>query len=166
MSETKLRVTLLNCVPEGKPPWLSYAAYRELDRLFQAVRLPSEEEVIFNIAYARLFTFLREQAGLQALPETEAAIHFNAFVLLRRGYQVEEITQAEYSRLAALLESAEQPARDDMDLFDVGAHRRLYDYLVNGLGVVVEPGRGPVWRRAKKLIENFEQTKFEASPNK
>jgi len=84
------------------------------------------------------------------------AIHFNAFVLIRRGYKVEEITEKEYTDLLRLMNGIEQPDPDDMELHEFGGHRNLYDYLTTNLGVSVQKGRGPVWTRARRLVEGYE----------
>ena len=149
----------LNRIPEGKPPWLNYKAFRKLQQLFERLDPPDEEmDELGEEDYYRLHAFLVEVAGL-SIPETQVAVHVNAFVLIRRGYQVEEITETEYARLLTLLEGTEKADLDDMDLHDSGNHRALYQYLTEGLGVFVEPGRGPVWHRAMQLVKHHEQAK-------
>ncbi len=139
-----------NLVPEGKKAWLTYAQYQELKRLFEAVS-PFTPEM--DVAAFRLHHFLTQVAGLVDVPISLETLHFNAFVLLRRGYKPEEITYKEYTDLLRLFDGLEQPDPDDMDLHDMGGHRALYNYLTIQLGIYVEPGRGPVWFRAKRLLE-------------
>lgn len=154
----KQAVLSLNVIPEGKEAWLSYDDYLTLRRLFETAPLPSDAEPADQPLYRRLHRFLTEVAGLDLLRD-EAAIHFNAFGLLRRGYRVETITPAEYEDLRRLLTGPEEPAIDDMELHDTGGHRALYDYLTRRMGLSVEPGRGPVWRRAKDLVAKYEAEK-------
>ena len=144
-----------NVVPEGKKPWLSYDKYLELKRLFEAVPLPSQEDTTGDGRYLSLHRFLKEVAGLE-VSKNEAAIHFNAFALIRRGYQVEDITLEEYERLLKLMDGLEKPHLDDMELYDTGGHRDLYTYLTKSMGLSVQPGRGPAWHRAEALIEKYE----------
>ena len=51
------------------------------------------------------------------------------------------------------MNGVEQPEKDDMVLHDYGPHRDIYNYLVKELGLKVQPERGPVWYRAKRLLE-------------
>lgn len=151
----KAEILQLNVIPDGKLAWLSYDHHLELKRLFESVALPgSNEAITANPAYLALYNFLTETAGLE-LPKSEAAIHFNAFALIRRGYEVEPITAEEYSHLVRLMEGLEQPAIDDIDLHDTGGHRDLYTFLTRGMGLSVQPGRGPAWHRAKTLIDKY-----------
>ena len=69
---------------------------------------------------------------------------------------VENITQAEYEHLLTLMDGLEKPSIDDMDLYDTGGHRDLYSYLTKGMGLSVQPGRGPAWHRAEALIKKYE----------
>ncbi len=85
----------------------------------------------------------------------ESAIHFNAFALIRRGYKVEEITAEEYNKLLQLMANAQQADIEDLDLYEVGEHRNLYTYLTKQMGLSVKKGRGPVWHRAKALIDEY-----------
>ncbi|MCB0211613.1 MAG: hypothetical protein KDJ52_19910 [Anaerolineae bacterium] len=151
----KAEILQLNVIPEGKAAWLSYEQYLELKRLFGAVPLPSAEETTDNFDYMALHRFLTEVAGLE-LALDEAAVHFNAFALIRRGYQVEAITLEEYEQLRRLTDGLEQPDSDDFDLYDTGGHRALYDYLTRRMGLPVQVGRGPAWYRAKALIDKYE----------
>jgi len=151
----KQTVLSLNVIPEGKEPWLNYDDHLTLRRLFEAAPLPAEAELADQRSYRQLHRFLTEVAGLD-LPWDELAIHFNAFGLIRRGYRVETITPAEYEHLRQLLAGLEEPALDDMELYDTGGHRALYDYLTRRMGLSVEPGRGPVWRRARDLVAKYE----------
>ena len=50
----------------------------------------------------------------------------------------------------------EQPGIDDTDLYETGGHRDLYNYLTKGMGLSVQPGRGPAWHRAQALIKKYE----------
>jgi len=151
-----------NVLPEGKEPWLSYDNYLELKQLFEAVPLPSQEETASHDQYLDLHRILTDVAGLE-VPQNEAAIHFNAFALLRRGYHVEAITQEEYDHLLNLMAGLEKPDLDDMDLFDMGGHQDLYTYLTKSMGLSVQPGRGPVWHRAEALIKKYEAESLRAS---
>lgn len=151
----KAEVLQLNVIPEGKEAWLSYDQYLELKRLFEAVPLPATEGTTDNLRYIDLYRFLTEIAGLE-LPCNEASIHFNAFALIRRGYQVETITTEEYQQLCQLMQGLEQPGIDDSDLYSTGGHRELYNYLTQEMGLAVQQGRGPAWHRAKALIEKYE----------
>jgi hypothetical protein len=148
-------VATLNHIPDGKTAWLSHLQYLELGKLLDSVEPPAPSHIQLSEAYFHLHRFLSEKANL-TIPETEVAIHFNAFALLRRGYKIEDITEAEYKKLVALMDGIEQPERDDMNLYETGSHRALYEYLVKGLGLVVLPGRGPAWHRAKKLMAHYE----------
>lgn len=139
----------LNVVPEGKTAWLTFDQYQELKNLFEAVS-PFSPEI--DTAAFRLHRFLTEVARLD-VPVNVEAIHFNAFVLLRRGYKVEEITEKEHQDLLRLMDDLEQPDPDDMELHEVGGHRNLYNYLTIQMGISVPKGRGPVWFRAKRLVE-------------
>ena len=145
----------LNALPEGQAPWLSYDHYLTLKALFEAAPLPSDEEPIPENSYLDLHRFLTQVAGLP-LPLDEKAIHFNAFALIRRGYNVEAITEKEYEQLCRLMRELEEPDPDDLDLYESGGHRALYDYLTKAMGLSVQPGRGPAWHRAKALIEQYE----------
>jgi hypothetical protein len=149
----KLDIKKLNVVPEGKAPWLSYENYTTLGQLFDRVDPP--DQPVIDGDYAALYKFLVSVAGLE-LPIAADSIHFNAFTLLRRGYKVEEITETEYKDLIRLMDGVEQPDKNDMDLYDTGGHRELYDYLTRQMGLFVEAGRGPVWYRARSLIEHYD----------
>lgn len=148
----KRELLKLNVIPEGKEAWLNYQDYFRLERLFEAVGEPTPGPLDDN--YTELHRFLTAKAGLN-LSTDKAAIHFNAFTLLRRGYVVEEITAAEYTNLVRLLDGLEQPAKNDMDLYDFGGHRDLYTYLTRQMGLFVPPGRGPAWHRATALVEKY-----------
>lgn len=141
----------LNVVPEGKTAWLSYDQYQELKRLFEAVAPFSQE---MDAVAFRLHAFLTNVARLD-VPMNVETLHFNAFVLLRRGYKAEEITEKEHLALLQLMDGLEQPDPDDMDLHEMGGHRALFNYLTKEMGLSVQPGRGPVWYRAKRLVEAF-----------
>lgn len=140
----------LNVVPEGQAAWLSYEDYRALERLFEAVDVPDPGKL--DLTYLALYDFLVRVAGL-TLPRDKAAIHFNAFTLLRRGYKIEEITEREYRELLRLIDGLEQPHKTDLELHDTGRHRDLYNYLTKTMGLPVQAGRGPAWYRAQALIE-------------
>lgn len=148
-------VLKLNSVPEGKEPWLSYDDYHRLKRLFEAVPLSTGENDVTDDRYLALHHFLTQIAGL-TLPLNEAAIHSNAFTLIRRGYKVEDIIPAEYARLRDLMDGLPEPDPDDEDLYETGGHRMLYDYLTQGMGLPVQRGRGPAWHRANALIKRYE----------
>ncbi|NUM45755.1 MAG: hypothetical protein HUU38_13715 [Anaerolineales bacterium] len=139
----------LNVVPEGKTAWLTFDQYQELKNLFEAVS-PFSPEI--DTSAFRLHRFLTDMADLD-VPMNIEAIHFNAFVLLRRGYKVEEITEKEYQDLLRLMDGLERPDPDDMELHEAGGHRNLYNYLTIQMGISVPKGRGPVWYRAKGLVE-------------
>lgn len=147
----------LNRVPDGKPPWLDYKAFRRLQQLFERLTSPAEMGGLGSEDYYRMHDFLIDVAGI-AIPEMQEAVHLNAFILIRRGYRVEEITEAEHERLLQLLEGTEIAALDDVELYDFGNHRSLYTYLSEGLGIYVEPGRGPVWHRAQQLVDHYRHT--------
>ncbi len=147
---SKEQLLKLNVVPEGKPPWLSYENYLRLGQLFEATNLPEKG---MDDNYLALHHFLMATCGLN-IPQNPAAIHSNAFTMLRRGYKVEEITAQEYIDLVRLLDGLEQPAKTDLELYDFGGHRDLYNYLTRKMGLSVQAGRGPVWYRAKALVEN------------
>jgi hypothetical protein len=150
----KQAILELNAVPEGKAAWLNYENYLQLEQLFEAVEAPGQGSL--DPKYAALYDFLVKVAGLTLrLPRSQAAIHFNAFTLLRRGYAVEEITETEYKDLVRLMSGLEQPVKTDMDLYDFGGHRDLYNYLTKQMGLFVPPGRGPAWYRAQALIEKY-----------
>ena len=151
----------LNVLPEGQKPWLNYDQYQTLKCLFEAVPLPSHEETTDNSDYIALHWFLTEVTGLE-LPLKEASIHFNAFALIRRGYQVETITPQEYAHLLRLMDGLEQPAMDDIELYDSGGHRELYTYLTKGMGLSVQKGRGSAWHRANALIKKYEAESIKA----
>jgi hypothetical protein len=75
---------------------------------------------------------------------------------MTHAQQVETVTPAEYENLLQLLVGLEELATDDMELYDTGRHRALYDYLTQRMGLSVEAGRGPVWRRARDLVAKYE----------
>ena len=150
----------LNCIPEGMPAWLDYKAYRRLKALFEALDPPADSAGLNTEAYLRLHDFLLDAAGIK-VPAAQDAVHYNAFVLLRRGYRNEELTENEFLALSTLMNGTEPADPDDMELYDFGNHRQLYEYLTKGLGVFVEAGRGPVWHRAQKLIEHHTSTQKE-----
>ena len=159
----KQEILQLNRLPEGKAPWLSYDAYLELKRLFEAAPLPAEgsetdQIEITNEDYRSLYWFLIKKAGLDVTRD-ETVIHFNAFALIRRGYKVETITPPEYSRLCHLMIELEVPDIDDMRLYEAGGHRDLYNFLTKTMGLPVPEGRGPVWHRARTLIKQYEIAK-------
>ncbi|MEM7031533.1 MAG: hypothetical protein AAF629_18370 [Chloroflexota bacterium] len=71
--------------------------------------------------------------------------------------KIEYITPEEYHHLSYLLKNAVEAELDDYDLQEFGNHRDLYTYLTQTMGLSVQAGRGPVWHRAKALIEKHEQ---------
>jgi hypothetical protein len=148
-------VLQLNIIPDGKEAWLSYEQYLKLKQLFEMLPLPGSTETTSDPHYLQLHQFLSTVAQLD-LPLNEAAIHFNAFALIRRGYKVESITLAEYENLRQLLAGLDEPTLDDTDLYDSGGHQALYDYLTRGMGLPVQRGRGPAWRRARDLLKTYE----------
>lgn len=152
----KETILQLNVIPEGKEAWLSYDQYHELKRAFEAVELPSSEVDIQGEAYFKLYDFLTNVAQL-SVPMNEAALHFNAFALIRRGYKIEEITEEEYEQLSQLMINADQTDIEDMSLYDFGGHRDLYNFMTSKVGLSVKPGRGPVWHRAKDLLDHYER---------
>lgn len=151
----KERLNQLNVIPEGKEAWLSYDQYETLRDLFESISLPSDETGIQDSRYLKLYDFLTQVARLN-VPMNEAALHFNAFVLLRRGYKPEEITSDEYERLAQLMSESKPADVDDLVLYDFGGHRALYDFLTQGMGLSVKRGRGPVWHRGRDLMRYYE----------
>jgi hypothetical protein len=152
MSDGLELIKKLNVVPEGKPPWLSYSKYREFRKLFSAVDPPTKGETV-RPGYANLHDFLVRVAKLN-VPLNEQSIHVNAWVLSSRGYKIEELTEAEYHNLTELMEGTAEADMDDLILHEFGNHRNLYNYLVKELGIEVEAGRGPVFQRARLLLEN------------
>jgi hypothetical protein len=144
-----------NVLPEGKEAWLSYDNYLKLKHLFETVPLPSVANTLAEGQYLDLHHFLTDVAGLE-LPLDEVSIHFNAFNLLRRGYKIESISQEEYEQLLRLMVNLEEPDIDDLELYETGGHRVLYNYLTMQMGLSVQKGRGPTWYRAKALIKAYE----------
>ena len=144
-------VTTLSCMPKGAPAWLTYDQYQILKSLYATLENPLTETGPLSLNYVSTHHFLSSVAKLD-VPETTASIHFNAFALLRRGYKQEELTEAEYCKLHSLMERAEKPDIDDMDLHAEGTHRAIYNYLVRDLSLSVAKGRGPVWHRVKLLM--------------
>jgi hypothetical protein len=69
---------------------------------------------------------------------------------------VETITPQEYDDLIRLLDGLLEPAGDDMDLYETGGHRALYEYLTRQMGLSVPAGRGPAWHRAQNLVKKHE----------
>jgi hypothetical protein len=100
--------------------------------------------------------FLNEVAQV-TVPFDPVAIHFNAFVLIRRGYAIEEISRQEYESLKRLMDGIEQPDEEDVTLHESGSHRALYEFLRRAMGLSVRAGRGPAWHRADRLMKAFEQ---------
>lgn len=149
-NEGQAIVDRLCVVPDGKLAWLSYKQYRRLQKLFDAVDIPTTDPTL-DSSYATLHYFLSVEAGLD-IPPTQSHIHYNAFALMRRGYIKEELTATEYTQLRRLFDQATETDIDDMDLHAEGNHRALYNFLTRGLGLFVEAGRGPVWHRAKALL--------------
>lgn len=72
---------------------------------------------------------------------------------------MEDITPNEYRDLLQLMTDADPAPIDDMDLYEFGNHRDLYIYLTKTMALSVPAGRGPVWHRAKALIEQYELQK-------
>ena len=64
------------------------------------------------------------------------------------------LTYDQYQELKRLFEAV-SPLSMEMDLHEMGGHRGLYNYLTTRLGISVQPGRGPVWDRAKRLVEAY-----------
>ncbi|MDM8520035.1 hypothetical protein QUF64_08310 [Anaerolineales bacterium HSG6] len=143
----------LNVIPDGKAAWLSYDRYQELKTLFEAVNAPLSDKDIVDTQYFQLHHFLINIAKLH-VPLNECTIHFNAFSLIRRGYHIEEITANEYGQLLLMMDGVQEAHSDDMALYEFGGHRDLYNYLTKRMGLSVQQGRGPVWHRAKALINN------------
>jgi len=145
-------------VPDGKKAWLSYTQYRKLKLLTQAAWSDHPAQV------GELVAFLIDVAKLP-LDEKGPTMTVlnNAHALQRRGYKIEELTRAEYELLKSAYSHATRTNPDDMELHETGAHRTLYDILTKKIGLDVEAGRGPVWRRANQLLnENgpeYEKTK-------
>lgn len=154
----KEEILQLNVIPDGKEAWLSYDQYQALKAIFDEVEIPSDNPDQLDSTYFHLYNFLTNTANIQ-VPMNEAAIHFNAFALIRRGYRVEDITLDEYHDLLQLMKDIDQAHIDDMDLYETGGHRDLYTYLTQTMGLFVKAGRGPVWHRAKVLIEKYEHQK-------
>ena len=142
--------------PDGVPAWLDYKAFRRLQVLFEMLAPPEETDGLGDADYFHMYVFLADIAGIE-VPESQEAVHLNAFTLIRRGYKAEEVTGPEYERLRELLEGTEEADPDDLALHDFGNHRALHTYLTEGLGLYVEPGRGPVWGRAQELVRQHEQ---------
>ena len=159
----KETVLQLNVVPEGKEAWLSYDQYQELKAIFQDINLPSSQTTIDDKSYFKLYDFLTTIAQLP-VQANEYALHFNAFALIRRGYKIEEITTREYEQLSALMMEVSQADIDDMELDDFGGHRALYRFLTNTIGLSVKQGRGPVWHRAKDLLDQYERVHSRNQP--
>lgn len=130
-------------IPEGKPAWLSYDQYQRLKKLFEAAS-PAD--------FAALHHFLVKVVKVY-LPKDYEVVHFNGFVLIRRGYKIEEITSQEYTDLLLLLADTAPADLDDLDLYETGQHRALYNYLTQKMGLSVIAGRGPVWYRANQLVQ-------------
>jgi hypothetical protein len=149
-------VTTLNRVPNGVSAWLTYDNYQVLRSLYAALENPLTETGPLSVNYVAMHIFLSRVAKLD-VPETAAAIHFNAFAVLRRGYVQEELTESEYRKLKQLLDGAESPDIGDMLLHEEGTHRAIYTYLTRGLSLSVAKGRGPAWHRATKLINAYEK---------
>ena len=153
MTQTTPTLRMINHVPEGRAAWLSYRQHAQLKGLLdRAAKADGDDSVL-----AALADFLQRIAKLSLPPEiSDAEIQRTAFTLIRRGYEVEEMSPAEYGALRVLFDGLERPDSDDMALHPEGGHRRLYNHLVKHLGLDVDAGRGPVWRRAKDLIETYE----------
>lgn len=159
----KEEILQLNVIPEGQEAWLSYDQYQKLKRLFERVKLPSTDQAIMDKSYFPLYDFLTKTAQLP-VPRNELAIHFNAFALIRRGYNIEEITAEEYQQLVQFMAEVDPADREDMALYEFGGHRNLYNYLTKQMGLSVEQGRGPVWHRAKALVDKYEITHQPSGP--
>ena len=142
--------------PDGAPTWLGYRAFRRLQHLFENLTPPAGIDGLGDVDYFHLYVFLADVARIE-VPQSQAAVHQSAAGLIRCGYRAEEMTESEYERLLVLLACAEAADQDDMVLHDFGPHRGLYAYLTEGLGLYVEPGRGPVWSRAKELVRQHER---------
>jgi hypothetical protein len=159
----KEEILQLNVIPDGKEAWLSYDQYQDLKRIFERVKLPSNDTAIMDSQYVQLHDFLTRTAKLQ-LPLNEITLHFNAFALIRRGYKIEEITSEEYEQLLQLMADVDPADLADLELYEVGGHRNLYTYLTKSMGLSVETGRGPVWHRAKALVDRYELTHRPGGP--
>ncbi len=147
---TDVSQKLVNHVPEGRHAWLSYTDYRKLRTLADAAVGGDDA------ALAPLQAFLERTAGLSLPSDIDGeALRRAAFTLVRRGYRVESIDPGEYGWLLVLFEVAQRADSDDMELAETGAHRAIYTFLMQRLGLDVEAGRGPVWHRAAKLLEVY-----------
>lgn len=151
----KETILQLNVIPEGQQAWLTYDQYQQLKTIFESLPLPVDETGISHNRYFTLSDLLTNIAQL-SVPMNEAALHLNAFTLIRRGYAIEEITAAEYAQLVDLMAHTDQADIDDMALYETGPHRDLYTFLTRKLGLSVKPGRGPVWHRAKALLDHHQ----------
>ena len=70
-----------------------------------------------------------------------------------------ELLFSEYKMLSAIFDECDYAHPDDMQLFESGNHRHMYNYLCS-VGVYVTPGRGPVYHAAAELLkENREYRK-------
>ena len=159
----KEEILQLNVIPDGKAAWLSYDQYQELKWIFERLQLPSPDPASLDRPYFQLYDFLTHTAQLP-VPMHEAALHFNAFALIRRGYQIEEIRSEEYQQLLQLMAEVDPADIEDLDLDEFGGHRNLYNYLTQQMGLSVEAGRGPVWHRAKALVDKYELTHRPGGP--
>jgi len=137
---------------------LSFEAYRRLSDLIGF--LSNENPFTFG----RLFEFITG-AGGRALDDNvdNDTIRVAAYDLMARGYQVETLMRDEYEGLRDLYLVAEPASADDMELHDEGTHRAMYNFITRTLGLSVPAGRGPVYRRANKLL-NFNAPTMEPTP--
>ena len=65
-----------------------------------------------------------------------------------------DLTPKEMAGLIEIFSMTNAADFDDMELHQEGSHRALYNYITKTLGLSVEAGRGPVWHRAKRLIDH------------
>ncbi len=134
---TVLRVQTARNVFRSFPP-----EFIQVDLAPDAITPASREELDREIAFLQEMRELGLQQMLSAIQDGQA------------NREVEEITPQEYADLVRLLDGLEQPAQTDMELYEFGGHRDLYNYLTRQMGLSVEAGRGPVWYRARALVEN------------
>lgn len=138
-----------NLIPEGKAAWIPYQRHVELSILFE-----NNIEYESVITTARIQEIIAVSVGINTTGLSIAETMQNAWTLIRRGYLPENLSLNELDGLAQIFAEAEEADIEDMELHEEGSHRALYNYITKTLGLYVEAGRGPVWHRAKRLIDH------------
>ena len=86
--------------------------------------------------------------------ESETVIHRFIWDVLRQQYKQEGLLPDERDGLQRYFDACNKVAYSDEVLHEYGAHRNLYDYIVEILRFDCVPERGKVYRRAELLLNH------------